>query len=298
MTAHSDGLGKSWNEAVDVDQPHGLDYREWNDIRIGTRKRMEQEHASFADSTVGGIHKPGEVAVMYVSDGTTGDISTLTRGHGVLWDSSSRLWCNTALAGVSSESELALLSLHPDKQWDGGDVTWQGSHQFDASVDITVLNIDASLSVGGHSDFSDAIFDWSVDISGALDCSVLSVDSGACFGGDVSFDGNIKVDGTAVEIGEGEGLILFYDPTTPYAGGESVTFPNGLIMKHGEVTFTSPRDVSFGSGLESNPVSVNVTVRHDSAGGAAVAVKDVSKNGFTIYSTGDGSAFYWQVWGK
>jgi hypothetical protein len=93
MTAHSSGSGSSWNETLDVDQPHGLDYQEWNDIRIGIRKRMAQEHASFADSTVGGVHKPGEVATLLITDGTgDGDMTTDTRGRGILWDNSPRLY--------------------------------------------------------------------------------------------------------------------------------------------------------------------------------------------------------------
>lgn len=200
MSAHSTGTGTGWLENLDVDQPHGLDYQEFNDFRIGVRKRMSQEHAAPADATVGGIHKPGGSAVlgMELTSGGKSDVTTALvnanldgtyRGHGIVWafhDASNqgRLFCTSAVAGVTSNLDYTVMFIHPDLQWGGRDITWTGAHQFDASVDVF-----------GKIDASDAAFDGSVDISGALDCSVLVVDASADFS-DVYVDGDLTVKGT------------------------------------------------------------------------------------------------------
>lgn len=172
MTVHSSGAGTSWNETLDVDQPHGLDYQEWNDIRIGVRKRIAEEHSSFADSTVGGIHKPGGAAVLGINDGTPGAADGTYRGHGLVWDNTSRLWCSTAVAGASTSGDQTVVLLHPDKQWGGQDVTWTGAHEFDASVDISGnVAMDGDLTVDGNVLFDGTFLPTScaTDLGGFLD---------------------------------------------------------------------------------------------------------------------------------
>ncbi len=209
MGAHPSGDGAAWDslEAIDVDQPHGLDQRTINHIAIAVRKRIMQEHSEFGDTTAGGIHKPGGCAVlgMEITD-TAGDPTALVvadgtyRGHGLVWsyktDSTDEgvLFCATAAAGASTTGDWTVLALHPDRQWKGGDVTWAGAHEFDVSVDIsTACYIDGSFEVLERMHcFSNE------EIVGDL-----SVDGTAAFGGDVSIDGTLCVanfvcDGTAV----------------------------------------------------------------------------------------------------
>ncbi|MCK5018771.1 MAG: hypothetical protein KAS32_17040, partial [Candidatus Peribacteraceae bacterium] len=207
MTAHSTGTGSSWNETLDVDQPHGLDFQEWQDVRIGVRKRIAEEHSTFADSTVGGIHKPGGSAILGIDDDTVTVVADGTyRGHGIVWDGSVNLWCWTKTAGatdapgVAGTEDWTILKMHPDKQWGGQDVTWQGDHAFVSSI-----------CVAGQ-----AYFDQSMDISGPVSCSHditvngklhavtrvncdgdMSIDGTSDFGGDVAFNSDISVDGNA-----------------------------------------------------------------------------------------------------
>lgn len=233
MTAHSTGTGSGWNETLDVDQPHGLDYREWNDIRIGDRKRMAQEHSTYADNTVGGIHKPGGSAILGMEDGTATIVADGTlRARGVVWDLSSRLWCATANAGVSTTGDWTLLKLHPDKQWAGQDITWTGGQQFDASVDIF-----------GQLDASNANFDGSVDVSGALDCSVLDVDASAAIGGNTSLAADLSVDGTTAL----QNTVITGDVTftfDPIAGetGPTIKMFGDWSQKAVDVTYTARTD--------------------------------------------------------
>ena len=129
MSVHSDGAGSSWNEALDVNQPHGKDYLEWQDIRIGVRKRMDQEHSQFADSTAGGIHTPGGSAVLgmeITDDCTATTVADGTyRARGLVWAYSDTsnwavLFCNTAAAGVSPNPTNSLWAYITEFSWNVG----------------------------------------------------------------------------------------------------------------------------------------------------------------------------------
>ena len=90
MSVTPDGTGTGWSavEAVDVDQPVGLAYRHANHIAIGVRKRLAHEHTTFADATVGGIHKPGGCAILDIVDQTI-DISiddSTYHGRNLIYD--------------------------------------------------------------------------------------------------------------------------------------------------------------------------------------------------------------------
>ena len=186
MGVHANGDGAAWDslEALDANQPHGLDYRESVHMAKAVRKRLEQEHSQFADSTVGGIHKPGGCAVLGVeyTDDCTATVAAdgTYRARGLVWSYSDTsnfgvLFCNTSAAGTSTAGDFTVLKMHPDLQWAGGDVTWAGAHEFDASVDITGnVAVDGDVSVDGSSSFGGDVF----------------------VGGDISVDGDIMFDGS------------------------------------------------------------------------------------------------------
>jgi cytoskeletal protein CcmA (bactofilin family) len=301
MTAHSSGSGSSWNETLDVDQPHGLDYQEWNDIRIGIRKRMAQEHASFADSTVGGIHAPGETAIMGMEDGTPAN--TTSRGRGIVWDTSSRLWCNTSTAGVSTAYSPCVLSIHPDKQWGGGDVTWVGAHEFDSSVDISGnTTIEGALSVDNSSDFSDVFIEGDLTLAGKFVIDGSADFSDVYVEGDLSVDGVLKVDGTASEFGETAGIGLFYDPTdyANAASKESSTLGNGMIIKCGNHTHAADiTTVTFGTAFPNGVVSVTLTGDDTVTLNANCRVHEFSTSFMEIYNDRgtSGVGTYWTAIG-
>ena len=207
MAVHSSGDGAAWPEDLDVDQPHGIDYRQFNHIAVGVRKRIGQEHTTFADSTVGGIHKPGGSAVlgMEITD-TAVDPTDLVvadgtyRGHGIVWayddaSNSGTLWCATAAAGASTTGDWTLMKLHPDDQWGGKDVTWTGAHQFDNSVDF----LDPVDFTGPNIFCQSVRFDsTAVDFQG--DVSIvqgLACGSDVEVAGDFTLTGGMAMDGTA-----------------------------------------------------------------------------------------------------
>lgn len=121
-------------------------------------------------------------------------------------------------------------------------------------------------------------------------------------------------EGDILEVGEGRYWIFNgtswdssvypdeYKPVT-YAGEESVTFPNGMIMKHGVTTTTSNATaVTFGTAF-TTVIGVQVTPQETPHSSAELAgASSVSTTGFNILSyrgTSGGSVgdVYWQAWG-
>jgi len=220
MGVHASGDGAAWDslEALDVDQPHGLDYREQQHVAKAVRKRLDQEHSTFADATVGGIHTPGGSAVLgvdYTDDCTVTVVADGTyRARGLIWAYSDTsnwgvLFCNTSAAGTSTCGDFTVLKMHPDLQWGGRDVTWQGGHQFDATLSVVGdVSFDANMAIGG-----DLTVDGAFALGGNAkivgDCSV---DSTFTVGGDAAFHADISIDGTTV-VGDtvitGEATLTF-----------------------------------------------------------------------------------------
>ncbi len=93
-----------------------------------------------------------------------------------------------------------------------------------------------------------------------------------------------------------------YTPTTVYDGEESITFPNGLILKHGFKTQAGVTDVvAFDEAFPNALISVTVTIDNSSSqsmssGPSCIDSEDV--NGFDINQTDQSAAgHYWQAWG-
>ena len=311
MGVHATGAGSGWDEASpDVDQPHGLDYREEQDIRKGVRKRVCKEHVTFADATVGGEHKPGGCAVLGMdittdcTDGVAADGTYV--GHGLVWSLSDTsnygvLFCATG-DGTAPTGDWTVLRMHPDLQWGGADVTWAGAHEFDASVDISGnvaldgdLTVDGAFALGGNAKI---VGDCSVD-------STFTVGADAAFHDDVSIDGDLVVDGTVIfdqtniQFGEGVGIGLFYDPTT-YIGGESITLGNGLIIKSGSLAYQASQtlDVSFGVAFNA-VLSAFLSMKHSAAGAFPPVIYTYVTTGLQIKtSSGAGTTLYWLAIGR
>lgn len=149
MAVHSDGLGSGWLEDLDIDQPYGLDYREFNDLRIGIRKRMSKEHVSFGDTTAGGEHLPGRCGVLLVCDNTADftayvDATTAPLGSMAYCITHANLWCMTGTASGGSP-DFTIVKLGPLSFCLGADYTWDGAHLFDASCDFSDVAINGSV---------------------------------------------------------------------------------------------------------------------------------------------------------
>jgi hypothetical protein len=229
MSVHPDGSGTSWTEtAPDVNQPHGLDYRSLQDLRIGVRKRIEQEHATFADATVGGIHTPGGAAILGIEDGTATIIADGTlKGHGIVWDGTEALWCSTAAAGASTTGDFTIVQMNPNTQWKGGDITWAGQMAFQAACDFSAVDISDSL-----------------DVTGALACgstatitNLLTCSSKAAIVNDISCNAGLEVDGTALLNGN-----VIVDGTFTFGSGAVFNYLGDWSGRAMDTTYTAATD--------------------------------------------------------
>ena len=91
-----------------------------------------------------------------------------------------------------------------------------------------------------------------------------------------------------------------YSPTA-YAGGETATFPNGMILKHGEesVAADTTDTVTFGTAFPTAIISITVTYKVSDNNISEVATAEpVALTGVKI-TNGDDSVqtIYWRVWG-
>lgn len=211
MAVHSNGNGSGWLEDLDADQPHGLDWREFNDFRIGIRFRLRKEHVEIAAGTVGGEHRPGGCAVAEFIESTSDMTNYYDDGSyvggGLIWCYSSgrkfsTLFCTTGdgTYGTAGQGDLTVLKLNPANIWDASIVWPDQPQQFDGSVDMTATCVQGSFCLAGH-----MICTSAVEVSQALYCNsgaeisaMLKCYSSAYFTDDVSCKADLVVDGTAL----------------------------------------------------------------------------------------------------
>ena len=87
---------------------------------------------------------------------------------------------------------------------------------------------------------------------------------------------------------------------TAYVGGESVTFPNKLIFKHGveSVLANTGEDVTFGTAFPNDIISGSATIRRTTAGITNGAHCRASLDKITLVNDVTSTQYiYWQAWG-
>lgn len=175
MSVHPNGLGITWDEDLDVDQPQGLDYRSWNHLAKSVRKRIEKQHTDFGDDTIGGEHLPGKTSVLMVD--TTANFTTYLGsfcmaefGLGYVVATGKLYYVNDAT------TDITLVMLNPSSLCSDVSLIWNAEAEFSAPVlfDDTVTFLDpvdmsdvvvaGSLCVAGG-----AYFDASMDVSGSFE---------------------------------------------------------------------------------------------------------------------------------
>jgi len=179
MSVHPAGDGISWDEDVDVDQPHGLDYRYINHVAKAVRKRIEKEHKAFGDTTAGGEHLPGGCQVLLrdttanmVADGTivSNGLACLTAGA-----NAGLFYFDDATVAQNVPVTAASICLGDDFTWTGA-VDFDGTVTLENAVDISTLVMDGSFVQTGSSDMSAISSDGTCTFLDEVDISTLNVD--------------------------------------------------------------------------------------------------------------------------
>ncbi|MBU2576459.1 MAG: hypothetical protein KKF50_01935, partial [Nanoarchaeota archaeon] len=110
--------------------------------------------------------------------------------------------------------------------------------------------------------------------------------------GNTKISGNLDVTGT-ISGGDSGGFV----PST-YAGGESVTFPNGLIMKNGKtnsIAIGGSEAITFSSPFPNATLNIVVTrIEATTAASYSWSVGGENRGGFTLYNNGARAGeYYW-----
>ncbi len=143
-----------------------------------------------------------------------------------------------------------------------------------------------------------AFLDVSLDVNGKIATEALQTDSTAPVA-DAAVANKKYVDDntTMVPAITGAG--------TGYTGQESVTFANGLIFKHGEVTVgaNATVEVTYGAAFSTAFVSAQATLKTSSATieeGAHVRSKSGSTTSILQVTNASSTevSVYWQAWGR
>ena len=80
---------------------------------------------------------------------------------------------------------------------------------------------------------------------------------------------------------------------TSYAGEESITLPNGLIMKMGIKAGATSATVTFGTAFPNAIISVSVTLENATAMGNPSTISAKSTTAFTVKAVGAPTNYHW-----
>jgi hypothetical protein len=210
----------------------------------------------------------------------------------------------TFAAGAVDDSTTALDSSSPQKiiVKNGGINTTQLADSSNKTTGVTfakMQHVSTDKVLGRTSDSEGDVEEVSIVIGG-------SGDDGVLFDNDDMLDNDDTAGGSAARGATQQSIKAYVDASstdgftpTSYSGGESVTLPNGLIMKMGltaSVSADSSLAVSFGSAFPNAVISVVLTkkVALQTSGQGELTANSVSTSGFTIRNGQDsaGQVFF------
>lgn len=117
-------------------------------------------------------------------------------------------------------------------------------------------------------------------------------------------DDDTMATASATKLATSESIKAYVDASAPiftpstYAGEESVTLPNGLIMKMGiEPQSGATGTVTYGAAFPTSVVSVNITPVDTLARSTSLAITASSSSAFSWISNSNHTAIHWQAIG-
>jgi hypothetical protein len=243
---------------------------------------LEKEHRELGDGNSGGEHTQGSGITFFLP--TASAPTTDPAGTAFVTADLGRLWFDT------TTSELKVLV-------EIGPVVWKIIPSTAAAILLlSTLDVAGNFSVATNK-FNVAAATGNVDIAGTLTpVGITTLADGSLATTQSADDNSTKVSTT--EYTDAAAIAGFVP--TSYAGEQSITFPNGLILKHGTETVAANTAVEidyadFSTAVISASVSMERgTATQDTPAPAILAATDkvTIVNDYHVESD-----LYWQVWG-
>ena len=315
--------GTTWSiTAPSSDALLGNAYQEIFDLRKGIAIRINKEHETLATSSAGGVHKQGSARAFFQ------DAAPTTQIDGTAWDSGDlgSLWfdSNSTIDNVLSVlTASATIGTWTPVSTEIIATMLAANRQFGINLGITgTLTVTGESTFNAHANLGDG-----VDLVGSATSDItINTDKFTVAGA----TGNTVVGGTLDVTGAAEitGIATLADesitkttaaPTadaqiankkyvddnvgsanytpTSYAGEESVTFPNGLIFKHGVQAFSGQTATVTFDAAFTTLISASVTGLHATNEGTCV-LSSVAITGLVAKTNGSLTSIHWQAWGK
>jgi len=287
MGVHASGDGAAWDslEALGVDQPHGLDYRESIHMAKAVRKRLSQEHALFADSTVGGAHTPGGSGVLMVD--STADMDTFAAAADLTSAHAYGIACCTeadATGATLFYFDSATSATTLPVSWNN--IKTDVTHLFGAEITVgppmvfqNTVDCSANLNVDSSADFSDVAITGDLSINGdfMLDGSFLPTSCASDFGGFLDEDG-MDSDATA-SVASQQSIKKYVDDNIPVGSNPTAndSESNTMLKAHAYLAQTAGFVTTWASstvgslkgyvGTTTNPAGAGTQVAQNTSGG-------------------------------
>lgn len=278
--------GQNWDVAKPDDHLKvSLIPQKIRDLKSSVKTIIQKEHVALSTDNIGGQHLKGSARVYMASDAPTVDpegdsLSADTADTG----DDGRIAVATGV-GTNTMKVYMATSAGISTGWNAVRVAHAGT-----SERVRLANnayIDALHATGAET-FVSVIKLNADDVPEVLVGAVLSADTAPAE--DVSIANKKYVDAAP----KAQAKVDTVAGATFGAASESVTLPNGLVMKTGNETRTgTSTPVSFGDNFPTAILTVIVTGVHTSGLSEAPVVASKSTSGFTIKSGTNAASFDW-----
>ena len=205
---------------------------------------------------------------------------------------------NAALAADSIDNSTIELNSNALRLKDAGITTAKIADSSSKTTGVTfakMQHISTAQVLGRISASEGDVEEVGVVIGGSGDAGIL-------FDNDDMLDNSDTAGGSATRGATQQSIKAYVDSApnfTPssYSGGESVTFPNGLIMKFGENP-GHDGTVTYGVAFPNEVISICLTPRDQAARSASATITASSLSAFTLDTSSNNDSVYWQAIGR